>query len=213
MMRIKRLHLYLILAGIAIGLVVFIVPLKALATEWLLVNEPLHASVEAVGGLAAILMAIFLTLKREEEYGGKLFLLAMGFLGMGLLDVLHAASLPGHGFVLLRSVASFVGAFWFALIWVPWRMSERDAVWMRWTPWAVVIGVMLFGIWTSAARETLPIMMEARTFTTTAYTINLLSAVFFMAASTRFLIDFGRIGRPEIYLFACMATLFGLANL
>ena len=212
-MRIKRLHLHLILAGIAIGLVVFIVTLKALGTEWLLVNEPLHASVEAVGGLAAILMAIFLTLKRREEYGGKFFLLAMGFLGMGLLDVLHAVSLPGHGFVLLRSVASFVGAFWFALIWVPWRMSERDAVWMRWTPWAVVIGVMLFGIWTREARETLPIMVEARTFTTTAYTVNLLSGVFFMAAATRLLIDFGRIGRPEIYLYACMATFFGLANL
>ena len=212
-MRIERVHRYLILAGIAAGLVLFILTLKALGTEWLLVNEPLHASVEAVGGLAAILMAIFLTLKREEEYGGKLFLLAMGFLGMGLLDVLHAASLPGHGFVLLRSVASFVGAFWFALIWVPWRMSERDAVWMRWTPWAVVIGVMLFGIWTREARETLPIMVEARTFTTTAYTVNLLSGVFFMAAATRLLIDFGRIGRPEIYLYACMATLFGLANL
>src|SRR3990170_6425080 len=183
MMRIERVHRYLILAGIAAGLVLFILALKALGTEGLRVNEPLHASVEAVGGLAAILMAIFLTLKRREEYGGKLFLLAMGFFGMGLLDVLHAASLPGHGFVLLRSVASFVGAFWFALIWVPWRMSERDAVWMQGTPWAVVIGVIIFGIWTSEARETLPIMVEARTFTTTAYTLNLFSAVFFMAAA------------------------------
>ncbi len=213
MMRIERLQPYLILAGIAIGSVLFILTLKALWTEWLLVNEPLHAAVEAVGGLAAILMAIFLTLKRREEYDGKFFLLAMGFLGMGLLDVFHSASQAGHGFVLLRSVASFVGAFWFALIWVPWRTSERDAVWMRWTPWAVVIGAMLFGIWTSETRETLPIMVEARTFTTTAYTLNLLSAVLFMAAATRLLIDFGRIGRREIYLYACMATLFGLANL
>ncbi|MBI2368500.1 MAG: PAS domain S-box protein [Deltaproteobacteria bacterium] len=213
MMRIERLQPYLILAGTAIGSVLFIFTLKALWTEWLLVNEPLHAAVEAVGGLAAILMAIFLTLKRREEYDRKFFLLAMGFLGMGLLDVFHSASQAGHGFVLLRSVASLVGAFWFALIWVPWRTSERDAVWMRWTPWAVVIGAMLFGIWTSETRETLPIMVEARTFTTTAYTLNLLSAVLFMAAATRLLIDFGRIGRREIYLYACMATLFGLANL
>ena len=41
-------------------------------------------------------MAIFLTLKKREEYGGKFFLLAMGFLGMGLLDVLHAASPAGQ---------------------------------------------------------------------------------------------------------------------
>ena len=213
MMRIERRQLCLLLAGIAVGLVLFILTLKALGTGWLLVNEPLHAAVEAVGGLAAIVMAILLILKRREEYSGKFFLFAMGFLGMGLLDVLHAASLPGHGFVLLHSVASFVGGFWFALTWVPSCASERDGVWKRWTPWALVFGAILFGIWTSGARETLPIMVEAGAFTTTAYTINLLSAVFFMSAATRLLIDFGRIGRPEICLFACMATLFGLANL
>lgn len=212
-MRIERRDLYLILAGIAIGLVLFIFALKALGIEWLLVNEPLHTTMEAVGGVAATLMAIFLILKRREEYGAKFFLLAMGFLGMGLLDVFHAASVPGHKFVLLHSVASFVGASWFALTWVPWCASERDAPWKRRAPWAVVIGVMLFGIWTSAAHGTLPMLVEAGTFSTTAIAINLGSAVFFMAAATRLLIDFSRIGRPEIYLFACMASLFGLANL
>jgi len=213
MMKIERYQLYLILAGIVIGLVLSIVALDAFWTESLLVNEPLHAALEAAGGLAAIVIALLLILKKREEYGGKFFLLGMGFLGMGLLDVFHSASLPGHGFVLLRSVASFVGAFWFALTWLPWCASERDAAWKRWTPWAVVIGAILFGVWTLAARETLPIMVQAQTFTTTAVTFHLLSGVFFIAAAIRLLIDFGRIGRPEIYLFACMATLFGLADL
>lgn len=212
-MRIERRQMYLIPVGIAIGLVLFIFALKALGIEWFLVNEPLHTAIKAVGGLAAIVLAILLILKRREEYSGKFFLLAMGFLGMGLLDVFHAASLPGQGFVLLHSVASLVGASWFALTWVPWCASERDAVWKRRAPWAVVIGVMLFGIWTSAAQGTLPMMVEAGAFTTTAIAINLGSAVFFMAAAKRLLIDFRRIGRPEIYLFACMASLFGLANL
>jgi PAS domain S-box-containing protein len=213
MMRIERLKLYLILAGIIIGIILSIVVLDAFWTEWLLVNERLHSTLEAAGGLAAIVIALLLIQKKRGEYGGKFFLLGMGFLGMGLLDIFHSASSPGHGFILLRSAASFVGAFWFALTWIPGCASERGAAWKSWAPWAVVMGAIVFGIWTLAARETLPIMMKGQTFTATAVTIHLLSGVFFMAAAIRLLIDFGRIGRPEIYLFACMATLFGLANL
>ncbi|MBI4529691.1 MAG: PAS domain S-box protein [Deltaproteobacteria bacterium] len=213
MMRVERLGLSLLLAGIAIGSVLLVLLLKAFGTEWLLVNEPLHATVEAVGGLAAIVMAILLMLKRHEQYGGKFFLLAMGFIAMGLLDILHSVALPGHGFVLLHTAASFIGGFWFALIWVPRCASERDAAWKSWTPWALVFVAILFGIWTFEARETLPIMVKDRTFTTGAVVFNVWSGVFFMAAATRLLIDYGRIGMLDIYLFACMATLFGLPGL
>lgn len=213
MTRTRRLQLYLIGAGTVIGLVSSMIPTDPLWANWLLVNEPFHSAVETVGALAAIVMAIFLILKRREDYGGKVFLLAMGLLGMGLIDIFHSISPAGHGFVLFRSVASLIGAFWFVLIWLPWCASERDAVWKRWTPWAVVVGAILLGIWASVAREALPIMVKDGTFTSTAVIFNLLSGVFFLAAAIRLLIDFGRIGRPDIYLFACMATLFGLANL
>jgi hypothetical protein len=72
MMKIGRSQLYLILAGIVIGLVLSIVALEALWVEWLLVNEPLHATLEAAGGLAAIVIALLLILKKREEYGEKL---------------------------------------------------------------------------------------------------------------------------------------------
>jgi hypothetical protein len=212
-MKIKRLQLYFILAAIVIGSALSITALESLLSGWLLVNEPLHATLETVGGLAAIAVALLLILKKHEPYSGKFFLLAMGFVGMGLLDVFHAVSSPGHGFILLHSVASFVGALWFALTWVPWCVSEEDTAWKQWTPWGVIIGAILFGVWTLATGETLQTMAKAGTFTTTAVTFNLLAGMFFMVAATRLLIDFGRIGRPEIYLFACMATLFGLANL
>lgn len=187
--------------------------LEALWEEWRLVHEPLHATVEALGGLAAIVMATFLLQRKREEYGGKLFLLALGFLGMGLLDVFHATTVPGHGFVLLRSMASLVGGFWFALIWLPWWASDRDAAWKRWIPWVVVTGPILFGIWALVAGETLPVMVRNGKFTTTAIVFNLLAGVFFATASGRLLLDFHRFDKPGIYLFACMAALFGLAGL
>jgi PAS domain S-box-containing protein len=213
MTRTKRLQLYLVLAGMVIGLVSLTISTEALRADWLIVDEPLHAVVETTGALAAIVMAIFLLLKKQDGYGGKFFLLAMGFLGMGLIDVFHSISPAGDEFVLLRSVASFVGAVWFVSTWLPWFASERGVVWRTWTPWAVVVGSILFGIWTWAAKEGLPIMVKDGTFTSTAVTFNFLSGVFFLAAAIRLLIDFGRMGRPDIYLFACMATLFGLANL
>ena len=87
--------------------------------DWRLVDEPLHSTVEAVAGVAALVIATFLSRGEREKYCGKLFLLAVGFLGMGVLDVMHATTTPGQGFVLLHSTASLVGGVWFALVWLP----------------------------------------------------------------------------------------------
>lgn len=212
-MKLGRPQFYLILAGIVAGFLVTFVVAETLWGEWRLVHWPLHATVEALGGLAAMVMAMLLLQRKQEEYGGKLFLLAMGFLGMGLLDVFHSATAPGQGFVLLHSVAGLAGGLWFAQVWLPWGASDRDAAWKRRMPWLVGMGSVLFGGWTLAARETLPAMVQDGKFTTTAMAFNLLAGVFFVAAAARFLLDFHRLGKPEVYLFACVATLFGLAGL
>lgn len=46
-----------------------------------LVNVPLHATIEALGGLSAVVIALFLLQRQEEAYSAKRFPLAMGFLG------------------------------------------------------------------------------------------------------------------------------------
>jgi PAS domain S-box-containing protein len=213
MTRTTRLQAYLALAAVMIGFVSLIIPTDALWTKGMIVDEALHAVVETAGALAAIVMAIFLILKRHDQYGERFFLLAMGFLGMGLIDVFHSISAAGNAFVLLRSVAGFVGAVWFVLTWLPWLASERNAAWRTWTPGAVVLGSILFGMWTLAAGDALPAMVKNGSFTSTAVAFNLLSGVFFLAAAIRLLVDFRRTGRLDIYLFACMGTLFGLAHL
>ncbi|MBI4186017.1 MAG: PAS domain S-box protein [Chloroflexi bacterium] len=208
-MKDKRLLLYIALAAM-----LALLPVATMRVLWpyfLWQNEPLHSTVETVGALAAILMAVVLLQRRPDEGGGRLFWVAMGLLGAGILDGFHATAQPGHQFVLLHSTAALAGGFGFALVWLP--ESLRYASIRKWVPWAVIAGSVLFGLWTLLFRETLPVMVQDGRFTTTAMALNLLSGVFFVAAAGRFLLDFHHSIKAEPYLFSCMALLFGLASL
>jgi len=212
-MKIKNLILYLVLFVITIGSILICVALHDLWRDWRLVNEPLHSTMEALGALAAIFMAILLFERKQEEYNGKLLFLAIGFLSMGLLGVFHALISLGRGFVLLYSMSNLVGGLCFALIWLPWHLLDRDGAWKRWLPWIVVIGSLFFLIWTLIARETLPVMVRDGKFTGTAVWINLLAGVFFLAAAGRLLLDFHHSKKMEFYLLGCMAVLLGTTGL
>ncbi len=215
LLKVKRSFLYLVMGVLVIGSLLLCVALHFLWRDLRMVNEPLHSTTVALGVLAAIVMVILLLERKQEEYGGKLFLLAMGFLGMGLLDGFHAVSSPEHGFTLLHSVAGLVGGFWFALVWLPRCGSDRHSIWKNWITWGVAASSILFGTWTLLANGTLPLMVMVRDgeFTVTAVAINLLAGMFFLAAALRLLLDFYHSDKIEIYLLACMAMLLGLTGL
>jgi PAS domain S-box-containing protein len=178
--------------------------------HWRWENAPFHSTVEALGAQVAIFMALIL-LQRVQGSSGKLFLLAMGFLGMGLLDGFHAAMWPGNGFVFLHSLAGLVGGFFFALAWLPHfgsRLSEKE-----WIPWAVAAGSMLCGLWALLLPGTLPEMVHNGEFASAAKNINILACALFLAGALRFALDFHRSGSPEAYLFACMSLLFAVSGL
>ena len=211
--RLRRSLAYLLLGAAVGALVLTVAALETFGHEWRRLDPPLHSTIEGIGALAALAIAWFLLERRREYYTAKRFLLALGFFGMGVLDLFHAVTVPGHGFVLLHSVANVAGGSWFALTWLPQSASDGVAPWKRWMPWAVVGGSVLFGIWTLAARETLPVMVRDGAFTPAAIALNVLAGAFFVGAATRLLLDFHRLGQPEILFFGFMATLFGLANL
>jgi PAS domain S-box-containing protein len=210
--RTEVLQLLLVLAGIFIGLLPWIVT-DALPPRWLTANEPLHAAVETTGSIAAVLMAIFLIVKSPERYARESFLVAMGFLSMGLLDVFHAVSSAGHGLILLRNLAGLAGGLWFASIWLPWLGSDKRVASRKWFPAAVVGASLGLAVWILADRGRFPVMVESGELTPAAVILNLFSGGLFLAAAVRLLIDFGRLKKPEIYLFAWIAMLFGVANL
>jgi len=174
------------------------------------INFQLHSVMEALGGLAAVVLAFVLLQRKQEPGGGKFELLAMGFLGMGLLEEFHAVAPPGHGIVLLRSLASLIGGIGFALVWLP--DAERSRIWARWMPGAIAVGSFAVGLWTLASSE-LPLMMRDGEFTATAIAPKSLACMLFIAGATRFLRDFQRFGRSEDYHFACLGFLFGAAEL
>ncbi len=211
-MKIGRLHSYLILASIVLfpstALVIFQVFWKAS-----IINVPLHSTVETIEAMAAVFMATFLLQGQEKTgYDGKLFLMAIGFLGMGVLNGFHAMTM-WEGFTLLHVVASLMGGLCFSLIWVPGILSDKDPNRRRLFLWIVAGVSAFFSIWTMFYRETLPAMVRDGKFTNAAIAISLTAGVLFIVSAVRFIIDFSRSESVSIFLFACMAMLFGIAEL
>ena len=185
--------------------------LQALWPDWRGHHMPLHSTMEALSGLASIAMASVLFQRREHEQGTPFRALGSGLLGMGLLDIFHAVAELGDGFVLLRNMAGLVGGVGFALA---WRSDPEDIGSRRsWIPWVIAIGSIVFGTWVLTAPAYLPEMIRNGAFTPTAVAPQSLASMLFLAATWRLLAIYKRTGRPEDYLFACLALLFALAEL
>ena len=174
-------------------------------------HEPLHSSMEALGGLAAMAMATVLLRRREEPGGAKFQALAMGFLGMGILDTFHAMVPPGNAFVLLRNMASLLGGGGFAFVWA--QASEPLRKRRPWLPWATAVGALTLGVSILVWFDRVPEMIRHGDFTPTAVAPQSLACLLFFAATLRLLLDHRRFGRAEDYLFAGLSLLFALAEL
>ncbi len=177
-------------------------------SHWM--NFQLHSAMEALGGLAAVVLAFVLLQRKQGPGGNKFVLLAMGFLGMGILEEFHALAPMGHGTVLLRSLASLVGGIGFALVWL--SDAEKPRNWTKWMPGLIAIGSFAVGLGTLASPE-LPHMMREGEFTATAIAPKSLACMLFIAGAVRFLRDFRHSGKSDDFLFACLGFLFGSAEL
>src|SRR2546428_3467990 len=142
MMKAKPVLLNLTLVGITAGALLASVGIQLVwaGRQW--VNQPLHSAMEALGGLAAIVMAFVLLQGRQEPGGGKFSLLALGFLSMGVFEEFHAIAEQDNGAVFLRSVASLVGGIGFALVWLP--LSELKGIRKLRLPWPIAAGEPCF---------------------------------------------------------------------
>lgn len=178
-----------------------------------LMNDPLHAALEAFGGMAAIAMALLLLQLHQDRKreNGEYFLLSMGFMMMGILDTCHAVSNFGYGFILLRSLASLCGSIWFALVWLPSRF--RPITNIKTTHWAIVTVSILLGAVILKYRNFFPLMIMDGHFTPFAIGINVLSGILSIAAALYFLCEFLRTNKKESYFFTCMLLMLGLSGL
>jgi len=199
------------LAAIAAGSLSAAAAVRVLWPDQLWLNEPIHSTVEALGALVSLVMAFVLFERRHERGDGQARRLAIGFLGMGLLELFHACSPPGDAFVLLRIFASLVGGLGFVVIWLPASHPER----VNWkaVSWSTVAGAVAIELVILLFPARLPPIDSAGQFAGPAIAIKSLAGGLFLAGAAGWLADFRRWGRPESYLFACLALLFGISEL
>jgi signal transduction histidine kinase len=94
------------------------------------INEPVHATVEAIGGCIALGMAVILVRRWLEDGPSHLMWTATSLLSMGTLDLTHACTQPGPAFFWSRALPTLVGGVVMALVWL--RPSKRTRG-LHWT--------------------------------------------------------------------------------
>ena len=190
-MKPKLLPLHTLMAAIGAGALLISVWLRTYFPAWRWHQEPLHAAMEAIGGLAAIAMGLVL-LQSRDPTRFRLYPVASGFLGMGLLEIFHAVAEPGDAFILLRSLASLVGGIGFALIWLPsWDDQYQRS---RIIAWPTIVAATGFGVWCLLFTEQVPTMIRNDAFTPTAVAPQSIACMLFIASAVRFSSNYRRGG-------------------
>ena len=173
-------------------------------------NEMLHTLVESIEAVAAIVIAMILFKREEQDFRGRNFLMAMGFLGMGIVGLFHSVASPGQGFVFLHCLTNIVSSTFFVLAVLP-RIGEYFSA-KRWMPWLITLASLLLGAWVLILPETIPIRMINNEFTAFAVILNLIAGGFFMIVGVRLLIDFYRTQKKEVLFFSFFFFLFSVSS-
>jgi signal transduction histidine kinase len=210
MMLNQPFALYLLATVCSVGALLAGTALHVMWPDWRWEHEPLHSTIEAVGGLVAIAMAMVLLHTNDKGTADKYGALAAGFLGMGILEEFHAIARPGNAFVLFRNVASLAGGTGFLLAWRA-HLSGGELE-RRWLPWRSAIAALGIGTSCLMFPQYIPEMVRNGEFTPTAVAPQSVACLLFLFAAAHFLWDYRRSSRSEDALFASLALLFGLAE-
>lgn len=202
-----------VLVPLLLGLV-----LSEYLSTWSWVHYPLHAMVESVGSLSALIIAILMiTMINNNTLPAFYTWVACALIGMGILDGFHAVLHSGVSFVWLHSIATLVGGVTFAAIWLPhsWLKPERQK-------FILLIFILLSTViclFSIAAPEKLPAMIINGEFSTLAAILNITGGIGFIAGSAYFVYchykdSFSHQQRQrEDLVFANHCLLFGIAGL
>ncbi len=202
-----------LLVGAAIPSLVFVLA-RWFFQDWSWEHEPFHSMVEAGGAFAGLTLAALLLMLRKyrPDYAHHLWT-ACAFVGMGVLDGLHASVEFSPVFVWLRSLATLIGGVLFCLVWLPARNSQGQR--FEKVPASVLFASLLLGLLSIAFPQVVPAMLnEEGDFTLTARVINIVGGLFFLTAAVRFLAPLQRQSDSlDHLLFANYCLLFGMAGL
>ena len=191
-----------------------------LFTDWRWSNYPLHAMVESVGAVSALIIAtLMIIMLRKGRLARHYILVVCALIGMGLMDGFHSVLHVGVSFVWLHSIATMVGGVMFAAVWLPESLltDARQRILLFTT-----IAVSLFlGIASIALPEMLPVMVIEGEFSLLAKIINFTGGIGFLVGASYFVYDYLRMDKDkaaerkfsEDVVFANHCFLFGVAGL
>jgi PAS domain S-box-containing protein len=189
-----------------------LVPLMFPAFQF--VHLPFHSLVEAAGGLIALAVAGILLAEIGRKADTEHYRwMALALSSMGVLDLFHAASMPGVHFVWLHSLATFVGGVLFGLVWLKaWGPPLLQDLRFQ----LVFAGLFVaIGAASVLRSDLLPAMTIAtnKSFSITALALNIAGGIGFLCAATFFTWRFWNTRKLEDWMFAVHTTLFGAAGL
>ena len=184
----------------------------SLAPEWRWNHAPFHAAIEVAGGLFALALGGILLASRKHESDTRHHLwIYTALVGMGILDVAHAAVAPGETSVWFHSTATCVGGILFALVWLPGRITDSPRC--RLALPLTIAAVLAACVGSLGFPGMIPAMVEQGAFTAAARTLNILGGVGFLAAAGWFLNRDRVVRRWDDCLFAFLCCLFGTAGI
>lgn len=174
------------------------------------VSLPLHAALEAQGGLACLGLALLLYFigadKGREPIEAHAVVIGSLIFG-GLLDCFHAIQPPGNTFVWLRTCSTFGGGLILAALWIPNSGARRKA-WIFFS----IGAALLVSIYSTGYPGGLPDMLRNGSFAPTAMALNLVGGLGYLAGATRILVRTRSDTRKPMLLIATFC-LFGTAGL
>ncbi len=180
-------------------------------TYWF--HTDLHSSVEAIGAVLAILVALLvLWIRKYHPLRFYYVWIICGLTGMGTLDLFHSLVAPGESFVWLHSAATLTGGLLFAMVWLP---EQRIPVrYLSLLPRTIFISSLLLGLLSIVLSDFIPAMLlKGGGFTQAALLINLSGGLFFIAAAAWFIKEYIRDKAFDALLFSFNSLLFGISGL
>ena len=173
--------------------------------RWFWASAHVHAAVEAIGALGALIVAVLVWLSSRRDAGAPALRLAASLSAMGVLDLFHALAPPGgDAFVFLRALATLSGGVLAATVWLPVRARAALPAWTL----PVVVGGLacLVGMTVLAWPAAAPPMRSSGPFDVGAIILNSAGGAFSTAAAAYFVSPRGR-ETPFAHLLAAFCLL------
>ncbi|MCF8262789.1 MAG: PAS domain S-box protein [Melioribacteraceae bacterium] len=181
-------------------------------TDGIILNHHGHSAIEAMGGMAAIVMTFFL-LQRSDEKNGKYYvILAVSFFSLAAFDISHSLTEIGDKFVFLRTMSDLFGSFILILLWFSSVLKLDQKKYQKIIFYTIISLCIIFSISTHAFLDLIPPMILNGSFTPIASILNLLSSFLFLIAAIKLFIIYHQTNENEFFLFGAVTFLFAIAG-